>query len=307
MNLMNLNKIAITSTLLALGACSSGDNSDDTGTISLNITDAPIGNVTSVFVQFTGVTLKPADGQAIEFSFDDPNTPEVETETIDLLTLQGMASQPLIESEEVPAGQYNWLRLHVNAELDLINDSYVVLDDNDSVKFELFVPSGSQSGLKINSPFNVGDDSNYTVDFNLAKSVINPGGTDGYHLKPVLRLVENIDTGSIAGTVDSTLLDSAAGCTDDNLDTGNAVYAYSGADITPDDVGSAIEPLTTALVSFNEDSGLYEYEIGYLDAGEYTVAFTCQADAETEGDDDIDFVAPANKTVVSGEETGHNF
>ena len=309
-----LNKILIAPMLLTLGACSSGsDNDDDTGTLSLNITDAPIGNVTNVFVQFTGVTLKPASGEAIEFLFDDPNTTEVETKTIDLLALQGMASQALLESEEVPAGAYNQIRLHVNAEFDGENDSYVVLEGGGTK--ELRIPSGSQSGLKLNTPFTVAagtsdiavgnDESIYTIDFNLAKSVINPGGQPGYFLKPVLRLVQNIETGSIAGNINSGLLD--AECSDNILDTGNAVYAYSGAGITPDDVGGTVEPLTTALVNLNNDSGLYEYEIGYLSAGEYTVAFTCQADLETEDDDAIVFVAPATKTVVAGETTEHNF
>ena len=312
---MELDKILITSALLALGACSSSDNNNDTGTLSLNITDAPIGNLENVFVQFTGVTLKPADGQSIEFLFDDPDTTEIETKTIDLLALQGMASQPLLEDEEIPEGQYNQIRLHVNAEFDGENDSYVVLEGGGTE--ELQVPSGSQSGLKINTPFTVAagtddialgnDESIYTIDFNLAKSVINPGGQPGYFLKPVLRLVQNINTGSIAGTVDINMLDLAAGCSDDNLDTGNSVYAYSGADIAADDVGSTVEPLTTALVSLNNDTGFYEYEIGYLSAGEYTVAFTCQADQETEADDEIVFVGAANKTVVAGEESEQNF
>ena len=102
-------------------------------------------------------------------------------------------------------------------------------------------------------------------------------------------------------------MDAAAGCLDNDLDTGNAVYAYSGADITADDIGSAVEPLTTALVSLNDESGLYEYEIGYLSAGEYTIAFTCQANLETDADDAIVFVGATNNTVVAGEQAEHNF
>ena len=198
-----LKQLIFAPIFLIIAACSGGGNNDDTGSVTLRVTDAPIGDVTNVFVQFTGVTLKPADGSAIEFSFDDPDTVAIETKTIDLLALQGMASQPLIEGEEVPAGKYNQIRLHVNAEFDGKMDSYVVLDGGGEE--ELRIPSGSESGLKLNTPFTVAagtsdiavgdDESIYTIDFNLAKSVINPDGQPGYFLKPVLRLVQNIDTG----------------------------------------------------------------------------------------------------------------
>lgn len=314
MKMMNLNRIIITSTLLALGACSSGsDDNDDTGTLSLNITDAPVDDATAVVVQFTGVTLKPVEGEDIEFLFDDPATAEVETETIDLLKLQGTLSQPLLESVEIPAGDYSQIRLHVNAEFDSIEDSYI--DLSDGTREELRVPSGSQSGLKLNSPFTVDDDTAeavYTIDFDLRKAIVNPVGLDGHMLKPSMRLVQNLDIGSISGTVDAALV-TAAECSG-----GDAVYAFSGADATVDDIDSSSEPVTTAMVSLNETSGLYEYEIGFMHAGEYTLAFTCQADQDFAADDaddpdmnpddDISFSDSINVIVEAGQETtGQNF
>ena len=323
MKLTNLNKIVITSTLLVLGACSSSDNNDDngtgtislnddngTGTISLNVTDAPIDKAAEVVVEFSGVTLKPAGGEDIVFTFDPPKS-------IDLLALQGTLSQPLLENEVIPAGDYNQIRLHVNAE-DNVVDSYIVLTVGGAQE-ELKVPSGSQSGLKLNTPFTVdpdtsnvgvGDFTTYTIDFDLRKSIVNPSAPNQpYFLKPSLRLVQNADIGSISGTVDVNLLDFAAGCSDDDLTTGNAIYAYAGADVAViDDVGSATGPLTTALVALNTDTGLYEYEIGFIKAGTYTLAFTCQADNDLETDDDIVFSAPINVTVEAGQETrGQNF
>ena len=308
-------KILITTLLSAIvsacGGGSEGGSGGETGTLSLNVTDAPIGNVTSVFVEFTGVTLKPASGPAIEFMFEDnPDTPDVDegSKIIDLLALQGMASQPLLEDVEVPAGQYNQIRLHVNAEFDGFDDSYVVIDNDDTKTQELGIPSGSKNGLKLNTPFtvaagtgdvSVGEESVYTIDFNLAKSVINPDGQAGYFLKPVLRLVQNIETGSIGGTVHSDLMN---GC------SGPSVYAYSdfGADLG--DVGGADEPLTTALVALNDDTDDYEYEIGYLNAGEYTIAFTCEADIDTGDDEDIVFLsAAADKEVLAGDKVDHDF
>ena len=309
MKLMHLNKIVITSTLLALGACGGGSgsgNNGDTGTISLNVTDAPVDGATEVVVEFSGVTLKPVDGDDQVFTFDTPKS-------IDLIKLQGTLSQPLLESVEIPAGNYSQIRLHVNAEFDSVLDSYITLSDG--AQEELRVPSGSQSGLKLNSPFTVDADTAnavYTIDFDLRKSVINPGGQPGHFLKPSLRLVQNLDIGSIAGTVDAALV-TAAGCSGD----GNSVYAFAGPDATVDDVGSDSEPLTTAVVNLDIGSGNYVYEIGFVHAGEYTLAFTCQADQDFAADDvddpdgiandDIAFTTPVNVVVVAGEESEQNF
>ena len=315
MKLTNLNKIVITSTLLVLGACSSSssDNNNDTGTLSLNITDAPVDGATEVVVQFSGVTLKPVGGEDIEFLFDDPATTEIETKTIDLLKLQGTLSQPLLESVEIPAGDYSQIRLHVNAEFDSVMDSFITLSGGGQE--ELRVPSGSQNGLKLNTPFSVDASTSeavYTIDFDLRKSIVNPVGQPGHFLKPSLRLVQNLDIGSISGTVAPALV-TATECSG-----GNAVYVFAGSDATVDDIGSASEPMTSALVKLDPVDG-YVYELGFMHAGEYTLAFTCQADQDFDiGDvDDLDgdandnivfFSDTINVTVEAGQETrGHNF
>ena len=150
--------------------------------------------------------------------------------------------------------------------------------------------------------------------FNLAKSVINPGGqvdpdkNPGYLLKPVLRLVQNIETGSISGTVQGNLVTE---------DCNGAVYAYVGGEadeVIVDDIGgSGDEPLITANIDSEADlDGNFKYEFGYLSEGEYTLSFTCQANDETESeeldgtitynDDEIVFSDPIFVTVEAGEE-----
>ena len=110
--------LIITSSLI-LNGCSDGSSSDDEmGDFTLNITDSQIDGAIAVVVEFTGVTLKPADGSAIEFEFKPPMS-------IDLLALGGVKIQPLLDDVEIPAGKYNWIRLHVNAEFDDVYDSYI--------------------------------------------------------------------------------------------------------------------------------------------------------------------------------------
>jgi len=293
-----LSVLPVLATLL-LSACSDS-TSQSTAPITLNITDAPVDDADAVVVQFTSVTLRSSGNEDLTFEFDTPKT-------IDLLALQGMASQPLIENEEIPAGEYNQIRLAVNAEFDSVMDSYITVN---SVDYELRVPSGSQNGLKINTSFTVAAGSTdisvadenavYTIDFDLRKSIVNPVGQPGYFLKPVLRLVQNTNTGSVSGSVDSSLL-VGANCSDADPLTGNAVYVFAGT-VTPDDFdGIGVEPLTTSLVNFDSGSGIYSYEVGYLVEGDYTLGFTCAADFDDEDDNaNVIFDVVDNISIVAG-------
>lgn len=187
-----------------------------TGLFTLGVTDAPVDSASEVNVQFSGVEIKPANGNAILYTFDP--------RTIDLLSLQGGASELLLENIELEAGQYNWIRLQVNAERNT-EDSYLV--DENGNRTSLWVPSGSSSGLKLNNSFVVtsGGTSDFTIDFDLRKSITNPVGQSDYILKPRLRIVDNSEVGEISGTVDVDLIidpnPDAEGDLADNVTTHN--------------------------------------------------------------------------------------
>ena len=73
-----------------------------------------------------------------------------------------------------------------------------------------------------------GSISNFTIDFDLRKSVIAPPGqAPNYLLKPVLRMVDNLQVGAIAGTVDAALV---------TADCSPQVYIFTGAGVVPDDL-----------------------------------------------------------------------
>lgn len=245
---------------------SSGSATAGTGTFTLAITDGPVDSATKVVVEFSGVSIKPADGEALVFDFAEPKS-------IDLLQLQGSNSDGLLTGEVVASGSYEWIRLHVNAERDDVMDSYMEMDDGTMV--ELYVPSGAQTGLKLVSGFTIaaGGSADFTIDFDLRKSITNPRGMPAAILKPALRIVDNMVVGSLTGSISSELV--ASECADSTVDDGS-VYVYAGAGITPTDIqGTSSDPIATALVHNVE--GVYEYEVGFLAAGEYTVAYTCNA------------------------------
>lgn len=278
--------------VLTFAACG-GSNDGDSSSLTLAVTDAPVDDANRVVVEFTGVAVKPTGGQEVVIEYDEPRQ-------IDLLALQGGDSELLLDDETLEAGNYAWVRLTVNAGMNA-SDSFIELQDG-SVH-ALFIPSGNQTGLKLVRGFTLpaNGSADFTIDFDLRKSVVDPqsAGTP-YILKPALRLVDNAEVGTITGTVDGAIA-SATDCSP-------AVYIYEGSDVTPDDVGSSVEPVTSSLVEMSDATGEFEYSAAFLATGDYTVALTCDADADApEVDDDITFVAQQNATVEVDTTTTVNF
>lgn len=280
--------------LVACGGGSSGGGSA-TGRLSVQVTDAPVDSAENVVVRFTGISFKPMGEAPVEVVYVTPRD-------IDLLALAGGNAAPLISDLTVPAGAYEWMRLHVEAEFDTVYDSYIQIDGS---QYELRVPSGSESGLKLNGGFVVpqGGAASYTLDFDLRKSVVEPIGQPGYFLKPVIRMVNNAQVGMLTGVVDSALLASA--CTGDEA---GAVYLYQGGDVIPDDVdGSSPDPLASGMVTMHGD-GSYRYTIAFLSPGTYTVAWTCDAaDDLPESSEDLVFTPAVNVSISHGVTTVQNF
>lgn len=252
-----------TSALLA--ACGGGGGSSgSTGSLTLNVTDAPVDGANKVVVVFTGVSIKPAGGNEINIDYATPRQ-------IDLLALQGGNVAGLLDGQIVPAGRYEWARLKVLTSKDSASPSY--LQDGSLVNHPLYVPSGAETGLKLVGGFTVPANgaASFTIDFDLRKSVVDPQGNfaGGYFLKPALRLVDNTLVGRISGTVNNF----ATLCPSPN---GPTVYVFAGAGVTPDDIdGTAAEPVSTAPVKLDTGTGTYRYTVPFLPAGAYTVSLTC--------------------------------
>lgn len=271
-----------TAVAMTLMACSDSDR--ESGTLALSVTDAPVDGAEAVVVEFTGVEIQ-GSGQPQSFDFDMPKS-------IDLLQLTGSDSVDLLPETELAAGQYQWIRLKVNANRG-VTDSYI---DIDGARYSLFVPSGSETGLKLIRPFVIaaGGKTDFTIDFDLRKSIVDPqDAAQDYYLVPALRIVDNLEIGHINGLVDETLV-NAEGCSESS-----GVYLFAGFDAELDDIdGTESDPITSTIVEMNAD-GFYEYEIGFVETGEYTLAFTCEAGFDDPTvNDDISFGATANVTVV---------
>ena len=133
-----------------LAACGGGGSESPAaqqfGRMTLRITDSPVTDAERVVVEFTGLELKPVDSP-------NPEVFDFAPRQIDLLALDGGGSEILLNGELVPAGNYEWIRLKVNAGRNA-SDSFIELKDGS--RHALFIPSGNETGLKLIRGFTIG-------------------------------------------------------------------------------------------------------------------------------------------------------
>lgn len=318
MSVKPLLPIALLS-LAGLTACGGSDDvqvSAQTAVFSFGVSDAPVTEAAKVVVCFSGIELVGNGLQPQRFTLGSgqftseandlcrtaSGTVIPNTRGIDLLTLQGANSEALIRSAVVPAGQYGQLRL------DIAEGSYV--ERLDGSRVSLRVPSNQ---LRLNGPvLSAGGNFNYTLEFDLRKALVdaNPAGVStpnnqNYLLKPTgLRLVDNSQVGHLQGNVaEGFLIDNQCPVNPaDDRAAVAAVYLYAGAsrplaDLSDNGGNKLYQPYASTAVFFKNDETRYHYSIGFVEAGSYTVAITCDLDDQPEAADDIVFITSKNITI----------
>lgn len=263
--------------------------------MNLGVTDGPVDSASAVVVSFTGVELQPSGGgQAVTVNFSTPKT-------IDLLQEQNGNEASLLDGVSVPAGNYDWLRLILSVGADgTVANSYIEIN---GAQFPLIIPSGAETGLKLVQGFTMTANqvANFTVDFMLQQSVTAPpgqasGGTQNYMLRPALRLIDNVQAGTISGTVALSTLQGNSACLSGYSGSGplpNAhVYIFSGS-ATP---SSSLTPVAEPEITL-ASSGSYSYSQPFLLAGGYTLAVACTSTA-TSGQTTVAFLPPAGMTAT---------
>lgn len=267
--------------MLAITGCGGSGSGDQTGQISIGVSDGPMHDVTKVCIAFSDIELKPKEGPPI---LADKLMGAAETINVNLLDYQGMNAAPLLMDYEVSAGEYLWLRLGVNAvlggmggvnDLDPLSpicvgdESYLVME---GVTHNLYIPSGAESGLKLHGGIIVpqGDAADFTAEVDLMKSVAFPGGlAPDAIFRPTLRLVNNAEVGAVTGQVATALIeDPPAGCAP-------TVYVFEDDSIDAAlDVNSSLASAKVEL-QMNGAGDEYRYTVGFLPEGPYEAAFSC--------------------------------
>ena len=292
---------------LPLTACGGSGSSSGPAILNLGVTDSPVTSASAVVVSFTGVELQPhGGGSAVTFNFNSP-------QTIDLLNEQNGNEASLLSGASVPAGNYDWIRLLLNVSSNgTVANSYIEIN---GAQYPLVIPSGAQTGLKLVQGFTMTANqiANFTIDFMLQESITAPpgltsgGGTQDYILKPALRLINNVQAGTISGTVALSTLQSESACLAGYSGSGplpNAqVDIFSGA-VTP---SSSVAPVVEPEIALSA-SGSYSYDQPLLLAGDYTVALACSSTSST-GTTTVTFIPVAGTaaTVTANQTTTIDF
>ena len=297
---------------IATDGCDLEVGSQGSGDASFAITDAPADDVDRVRLTVTAIHLG-YDGGTERLTLDPPVV------VTNLLDLQGSQSQILFPLDEIRAGDYEWLRLFISEQS---GDSEVRERANNGGTLPLRLgtdsPGSSDRYLQLTRNFRIepNESNRLTIDLDLRRALLRASDSSFYLLRPAMRLIDNDKSGIIEGTVSSGLINTGT-CTSDlaadgGRGLGNAVYLYEGSSRTPGDIhvnaqgqpiGNRLNPITTADVRMDTDSGTYEFEIGFVPQGTYTVAFTCRAlgDRPNAQDVNVTFLTTTNVTVAAGE------
>lgn len=271
---------------LVFVACSndsnSGANADTMGRLTLQLTDAPFpfdmvaeANVTVFKID---ARLASSEDEDVEGDSEEDGYPFVtlmeEEIPVNLLDLTNGVTEELADLE-VPAGTYDLIRVYVKG----VN--MVLTDDR---TFDLDVPSGEQTGIKIfiDPALTVagGLSSDLLLDFDVSRSFVAKGNTksvdgiNGFNFKPVIK-VSNLSTaGTLSGTV--TTMD------------GETVVALENAQVSVMDLNE--EPVTSGASDVDG-----AYAIMGLEAGTYKV-FSSMNGFVNSDTVEVEIVA-ANKTI----------
>jgi Domain of unknown function (DUF4382) len=302
----SLTAVAVlTWAMVALPGCScgfdcsngnNGNNDNSKTSLSLGFSDESVEQLKQVVIEVSSITFRRNGAEDVvvdTFTIEELGLVAADSFQIDLLQYQGLRQLQVITALELDPGSYSELLITIMA--DDINHSYVQESD-DSLK-PITVAAG---GLALSGPSLASGSQLYTVAFSLAQALHFRTGSDDYELTTQgIRLADNAVAASVSGRVARDLFDSVSPC-DEKTDplAGNRLYLYRGkslpaeqlADVFTDN--SATETPANALApyavpSLVQDvlSGGWQYAAGFLPAGDYSLAFSC----DTEGDDPVDF------------------
>ncbi len=178
--------------LLAVGCDDFGSSSGSgMGTLEVRMHDAPIDSADEVNVTVDRVEINNEESEEGWMTISEPQ------QTYNLLDLTNGAYVVLGDTT-LEAGTYQQIRLI------LADSGHTVVIDGET--HDMMVPSGSQTGVKLNVNAEIQEDITYTLmlDFDARRSVVKRGhgqASPGYLLKPVIMASNQAETGNIDGTV----------------------------------------------------------------------------------------------------------
>jgi len=203
-------RLLITGIVLSLTiitGCDQNENlqlDEGKGRIYIHLTDAPfpIDLVSNAYVTIDKIEIRKqtANVEAGEDSFILISDKKLKVDLLELTN--GITEQ--IATADLDAGSYNEIRLRVL-------DATLIL--NDGQEYDLKIPSGYTSGIKVKFTPEIslteGQTSDVLLDFDVSKSFVAKGNIngniEGFNFKPVVRGVFMEEAGNIEGNVSDSL------------------------------------------------------------------------------------------------------
>lgn len=226
-------------------------NESSPGRLKIELTDAPF---PTDLVTEANVTISKMEIRKKDDVVGNPYiTLSEDTMTFNLLDLTNGITETLVDME-FGAGSYDQIRLYV---------SEASIKLSDETEYNLFIPSGEQSGIKvfINPSIFVTDGltAELLLDFDVSKSFVlkgnpnTPAGIKGFNFKPVITATNTTAEVSTAGTLSGKVTDP------EDVAIEGAQVAIMAAD-------------TVYKTSFTDDGG--EYTVQGVEAGTYKVEYS---------------------------------
>lgn len=231
MTLFRNMKFTLGAALLAgLAACGGGGGGDSTagsGTLRLALTDAPSCGYDAVHVTVAKVRVH----QSSSAGDADAGWSEIVLNPARRVDLLSLTNGVLMELGQIPlpTGKYTQMRLVLadNSATQPLANSVLPTGGREVA---LKTPSGQQSGVKTNINIDIAENkmSDFVLDFDACKSVVEAGASGQYLLKPVVTVIPRYVSG-VQGYVDPAL---GAGATRVSLQVNGTVVKATVPDST---------------------------------------------------------------------------
>lgn len=169
---MNFLKTVIICGLSLLVVTSCSKEEIKSSSLTIKMTDAP-GDYDTVNVEILEVSVH----------YDNAGWVYLNTQAgnYDLLLLQNDVTTLLANNDTLPPGHITQMRL-------LLGDNNYIVKDSTDV-YDLEVPGGQQTGIKIPFNYTIAPNNDYEVliDFDADRSIVEKGN-EAYSLKPVIKV-----------------------------------------------------------------------------------------------------------------------
>lgn len=223
-------------------ACGVNSSDNNTGRLSLGLTDKPTNTVSAVYI-----TIKQIDVHAVNDAQDSWETVLTLNQTYKITDFtNGMRKELGIVN--LDPGHYSQMRLIIGTEPTGTN-TFANWVTDETGDHELKIPSGAQTGIKFVQGFdiNAGSTTELTFDFDAGRSVVVAGNSGKYLLKPVIHMIDDSQTRLvIKGTV-----------------TGKDALGVEGATVSLQVFNAAAadpkDQVTTSFTTLTDSSGAYQF------------------------------------------------